>query len=113
MAHVDFQPSRSRGLAESRLRSGNPSHKAIAGVAADQRKTGLLRHGESVLQTLMVIRLRRRDQQSSTHIASGHSASSADAFPREVDGFLTRFAILCARKSSAESLDGYTSGQDS
>src|SRR5215467_3345699 len=40
----------------------------------------------------------RRDQQGSTHIPSGRSASSTNAFPRKVDGFLTRFAILCARK---------------
>src|SRR5262249_15301560 len=47
--------------------------------------------------------LRQRDQQGSTHIPSGHSASSTDAFPRKVNGFLTLFAILCARKASSES----------
>jgi hypothetical protein len=45
---------------------------------------------------LPVIRVRRRDQHGSTHIPTGRSASSSDAFPRKVDGFLTRFAILCA-----------------
>ena len=54
-------------------------------------------------ELLPVIRLQRRDQQGSTHIPSGRSASSTDAFPRKVDGFLTRFAILCARKLSLES----------
>jgi hypothetical protein len=49
-------------------------------------------------ELLPVIRLRRRDQQGSTYIPSGRSASSSDAFPCKVDGFLTRFAILCARK---------------
>ena len=34
---------------------------------------------------------------------SGLSASSTGAFPRKVNGFLTRFAILCARKASSES----------
>ena len=33
----------------------------------------------------------------------GRSASSIDASPRKVDGFLTRLAILCARKASLES----------
>src|SRR6516162_6596504 len=55
------------------------------------------------LRTLPVIRLRRRDQQGSRHIPSGRSASSTDAFPRKVNGFLTPFAILCARKASSES----------
>ena len=54
-------------------------------------------------ELLPVIRLRRRDHQGSTHILGGRSASSTDAFPRKVDGFLTRFAILCARKASSES----------
>jgi DNA-binding protein HU-beta len=49
-------------------------------------------------ELLPVIRLRRKDQQASTHSPSGRSASSTDAFPRKVDGFLTHFAILCARK---------------
>ena len=68
---------------------------------------------ESELRTLRVIRLRLRDQQGSTHIPTGRSASSIDAFPRKVDGFLTRVAILGAQKASSESLYGYTSSQDS
>ena len=61
---------------------------------------GPLRRGwrEGELRTLPVIRLRRRDKQGSTHIRSGRSALSTDAFLRNVNGFLTRFAILCARK---------------
>jgi len=55
------------------------------------------------LRTLPVIRLRRRDQHGSTHIPSARSASSTDAFPRKVNGLLTRLAILCARKASTES----------
>ena len=68
-------------------------------------ETGPLRRGwrEGEPQTLPVIRLRRRDQQGSRHIPSGRSASSIDASPRKVDGFLTRLAILCARKASSES----------
>src|SRR5215470_9870420 len=54
-------------------------------------------------ELLSAIRLRRRDQQGSTHIPTGRSAPSTNAFPRKVDGFLTRFAILCARKASSES----------
>ena len=67
-------------------------------------ETGPLRRGwrEGELRTLPVIRLRRRDHQGSTHILTGRSASSTDAFPRKVDGFFTRFAILCARKASLE-----------
>jgi hypothetical protein len=34
-------------------------------------------------------------------------------FLSKVDGFLTRFAVLCARKASSESPHGYTSSQDS
>jgi catechol 2,3-dioxygenase-like lactoylglutathione lyase family enzyme len=84
---------------------GNPSHWAITGVAVDERRNRTLRRGwrEGELRTLPVIRLRRRDQQGRTHIPSGRSATSTDAFPRKVDGFLTRFAILCARKASSES----------
>jgi hypothetical protein len=67
----------------------------------DVPKPDLYAAGE--LRTLPAIRLRRRDQQGSTHILSGRSASSIDAFPRKVDGFLTRFAILCSRKASSES----------
>src|SRR6516162_10349603 len=59
--------------------------------------------GSANFELSPVIRLRWRDQQGSTHIPSGHSASSTDAFPRKVDGFLTRFAILSARKASSES----------
>ena len=62
-----------------------------------------LRGKEGELRTLPAIRLGRRDQQGSRHIPSGRSASSIDAFPRKVNGFLTRFAILCARKASSES----------
>ena len=60
------------------------------------RRSGPLCRGgrEGELRTLPVIQLRRRDQQGSTHIPSGRSASSTDAFPRKVDGFLKRFAIL-------------------
>ena len=79
-------------------------------------ETGPLRRGwrEGELRTLPVIRRRRRDQQGSTHIPSGRSARSADAFPRKVDGFLTRLAILCARKGKfGEPSNGYTSSQDS
>ena len=54
--------------------------------------------GEGALRILPMIRPQRRDQQGSTHIPSGRSASSTHAFPRKGDGFLTRFAILCARK---------------
>ena len=43
----------------------------------------------------------------------GRSASSSDAFPRKVDGFLTRFAILCVRKANSETLYGHKSSQDS
>ena len=50
-----------------------------------------------------VIRLRRRDRQGGTHIPGGRSASSTAAFPRKVDRFLQRFAILCSRKASSES----------
>jgi hypothetical protein len=68
-------------------------------------ETGPLGRGwrEGELRTLPVIRLRQRDQQGSTHIPSARSASSTDAFPRKVNGLLTRFTILCARKASAES----------
>ena len=71
----------------------------IASLAA---KPDPLRRGwrEGELRTFAVIRLRRRDQQGSTHIPSGRSASSTDAFPRKTDRFLTRFAILCARKGN-------------
>ena len=63
-------------------------------------ETGPLRRGwrEGELQTLPVIRRRRRDQQRSTHILTGRSASSTEAFPRKADGFLTRLAILCPSK---------------
>src|SRR6516162_6635913 len=49
-------------------------------------------------ELLPVIRLRRKDQQASTHIPTGRSASSTEAFPRKADGFLTRLAILCPSK---------------
>src|SRR6516165_5087625 len=45
-----------------------------------------------------MIRPRRRDQQGRTQIRGGRSASPTNAFLRKVDGFLTRFAILWARK---------------
>src|SRR4029077_13720196 len=45
-----------------------------------------------------VIRLRRRDQQGGTHIPTGCSASSTDAFPRKVDRFSQRFAILLSKR---------------
>ena len=45
---------------------------------------------------------------------SGRSASSTNAFPCKVDGFLTRLAMLCARKGKfGEPSNGYTSSQDS
>ncbi|MGC1890065.1 MAG: hypothetical protein WA709_28910, partial [Stellaceae bacterium] len=56
----------------------------------------LRREGE--LRTFAGDSARRSDQQRSTHIPNGRSASSTDAFPRKVNGFLTRLAILCARK---------------
>ena len=82
-------------------------------LTTNRAETRPLRRGQKEGRTFGVIRLRRRDQQGSTHIPTGRSASSTDAFPRKVDGFLTRFAILCARKASSESPHGYTSSQDS
>jgi DNA-binding protein HU-beta len=49
-----------------------------------------------------VIRLPRRDQQGSTHIPTGRSASSTDAFSRKVDRFLQRFAILLSKSKLGE-----------
>src|SRR6516164_5045245 len=63
--------------------------------ATGMRRNGPLRRGqkEGELRIFRVIRLQRRDQRGSTHIPTRRSASSTDAFPRKVDGFLTRFAI--------------------
>jgi|SRR6516162_3257034 len=82
-----------------------PDVRMPGGVVPEAPKTDLYAAaGERAnFEILPVIRLRRRDPQGSTHIPSGRSASSTDAFPRSVDGFLTRFAILCARKASSES----------
>ena len=44
---------------------------------------------------------------------SGLSASSTGAFPRKVNGFLTRFAILLLERQARRALYGYTSSQDS
>src|SRR5215470_12661871 len=48
-------------------------------------ETRALRRGrrEGELRTLRAIRLRPRDQQDSTHIPTGLSASSTDAFARK------------------------------
>src|SRR5215813_5043483 len=80
--------------------SGEGTFARVSGNDEDARRNRTLRRGwrEGELRTLPVIRRRRRDQQGRTHIPSGRSASSTDAFPRKVDGFLTRFAILYARK---------------
>ena len=97
-------------MAASKL-SWRPHRRQLRGIfahtprrqppACRASKPDLYAAGE--LRTLPVIRLRRRDQQGSRHIPSGRSASSTDAFPRKVNGFLTPFAILCARKASTES----------
>jgi hypothetical protein len=52
---------------------------------------------------LLIIRLEWRYQQGSTHIPSGRPPHYPMRYPRKVDGFLTPFAILCARKASSES----------
>ena len=49
-----------------------------------------------------MIRLRQREQQGSTHIPTGRSASSTDAFSRKVDRFLQRFAILLSKGKLGE-----------
>jgi len=70
------------GVAELTATHGLPLELILA-AAEDERE----------LRTLPVIRLRRRDQHGSTHIASRRSASSTYAFPHKFDGFLTRFAV--------------------
>jgi len=49
-----------------------------------------------------VIRLRRRDQQGSTHIPAGVPPRQAMRFPRKVDRFLQRFAILLSKRKLGE-----------
>src|SRR5215471_12010475 len=72
--------------------------------------------GAGALRTLRVIRLRRRDQQGSTHTPTGRSASSTGAFPLEVDRFLRScnlLAISALERQARRALDGYISSQDS
>jgi len=82
-----------------------PAEPRFGHVRLKCANSGPLRRArrEGELRTLPVIRLRRRDQQGSRHIPSGRFVSSTDAVSRKVDGFLTPFAILCARKASSES----------
>ena len=108
---------RRRALSQALPRSPTRAHDLLlAGLLQhNPPKADPLRRGwrEGALRICPMIRPRRRDQQGSTHIPSGRSASSIDAFPRKLDGFLTRLAILGTQKASSESLYGYTSSQDS
>src|SRR5271169_1627396 len=75
--------------------------ETIAGVRPNGRdapntNTDTPRLERASFELLRMIRLRRRDQQGSTHIPSGRSASSTDAFPRKADRFLTRFVVSMA-----------------
>src|SRR6516164_2562275 len=93
---------------------GPPHHACLSDGACAPKPELYAAAGERAsFELLPVIRLRRRDQQGSTHIPAGVFGSSSHTFPREVNGFLTRFAILCARKASSESPHGYTSSQNS
>jgi hypothetical protein len=93
----------------SRLPSRVPATGSVTGPSTGRVATSKthrnrpLRRGwrEDELPTLAVIRLRRRDQQGSTHIPPGVLLRQPMR-SRKVDGLLTRFAILCARKTSTE-----------
>src|SRR6516164_7999720 len=92
---------------------GPPHHACLSDGACAPKTELYAAAGERAsFGLLAVIRLRRRDQQGGTHIPAGVPPRQAMGF-REVNGFLTRFAILCARKASSESPHGYTSSQDS
>src|ERR1700757_3569956 len=112
MGHEDAFP---RPRLSARCRFSQGTFARTRGNGRDAPKPDLCAAaGERAsFELLPVIRLRRRDQQRSTHIPNGRSASSTDAFPRKVNGFLTLFAILCARKATRRALYGYTSSQDS
>jgi hypothetical protein len=83
-------PARRKGLLRV---DSEPSPIAGEGLSGPKPDLYAAAEDERELRTLPVIRLRRRDQHGSTHIASRRSASSTYAFPHKFDGFLTRFAV--------------------
>ena len=95
-----FDPARSRCWLALSLTDGRPAPPCLLVGRRLCAETGTLRRGwrEGELRTLAGDSARAERSAGQHAHPSGRSASSSHGFPREVNGFLTRFAILCGRK---------------